>query len=85
MLREYECVVCGNKFTVERGGNPPKTCSAECKRRRKLEHNMHWRQSAVIPEHVHGSVEGYATYGCRCDDCREANTTYHRSYRKKTE
>lgn len=25
-----------------------------------------------IPDEIHGTVNGYTNYGCRCDDCRAA-------------
>ena len=31
----------------------------------------------------HGSVAGYSTYGCRCNDCRKANTERCKRYRDK--
>ena len=30
----------------------------------------------------HGRVNEYINYGCRCQDCRSANTTYQREIRK---
>ena len=29
----------------------------------------------------HGTVYGYVNLGCRCDDCRQANTDYRRRRR----
>ena len=28
----------------------------------------------------HGTTNGYNNYGCRCDECREANAKAHASY-----
>ena len=31
----------------------------------------------------HGTLASYCHGGCRCSDCREANTVYHRELRKR--
>lgn len=43
-------------------------------------------RSSEIPEHIHGTVNGYSNYGCRCDQCLAAWQTtyeYHRKYREE--
>lgn len=35
--------------------------------------NKRWRDRQAnqpVPEHVHGSLNGYKVYGCRCDPCK---------------
>lgn len=32
----------------------------------------------------HGTITGYIYHRCRCDDCREANSTYRRNGRRNT-
>lgn len=32
----------------------------------------------------HGTTGGYTNWGCRCAECREANTTKHREWRHRT-
>lgn len=84
-LKERDCVVCGNTFTYEaRRGTPPVTCSPECKKARKTQTNLAWRKTAVIPDHLHGTVQGYVTYGCGCERCRGAHAAYHRNYEQRT-
>lgn len=34
---------------------------------------------------VHGTKSGYSHYGCRCDQCRAANTAYARQNRENRE
>lgn len=34
-----------------------------------------------FPEREHGTLRMYK-YGCKCTPCREANTAYHREYRR---
>lgn len=72
-----ECVVCERPFTIERrAGALPVTCSPECRRLRHNENVYRWRDTAVCPPHKHGTIEGYATWSCGCDDCREASKLY---------
>lgn len=82
MTKERTCVICGRPFTYERGR--PLTCGPECWRKRKTQVAAERRQAVVeIPDHVHGTVEGYTNYKCNCEACREANTAYHREYRRR--
>jgi len=37
--------------------------------------------SRPIPEHVHGSVNGYGNYGCRCRPCTDAHVAKCKVYR----
>lgn len=41
-----------------------------------------WRRGPV-PDHVHGTANGYGNYGCRCPDCREAHRRKMKNYRKR--
>lgn len=36
-----------------------------------------------VPEHVHGTHNGYAYWGCRCDACRTAKARHNREYRAR--
>lgn len=36
-----------------------------------------------IPDHVHGSVNAYDNYGCRCELCRDAKKAKMKRYRKR--
>jgi hypothetical protein len=46
------------------------------------------RMSDVAPGRVvpipHGTYSGYTNHGCRCDECRQANSAYMREYRERT-
>ena len=46
------------------------------------EASARWRARAERGEPPeHGTLYGYRVCGCRCDRCKEANTTYQRAYR----
>jgi hypothetical protein len=32
----------------------------------------------------HGTVSGYSTYGCRCDDCKQARSDYMKQRRRNS-
>ncbi|MEC4763797.1 hypothetical protein VT930_11850 [Mycobacterium sherrisii] len=77
------CVVCGNTFTfVVPRGMRPVTCSAECKKKRKYQTNLRWRETTRVPDHVHGTVAGYVNYLCRCDKCKDAWAEYQVEYQR---
>lgn len=40
-------------------------------------------KTKTMPDH--GTVSRYVHYGCRCEECRKANATYHREYRQRKE
>lgn len=78
------CVVCGEPFELEkRPGGLPITCSPECQRRRRNEKHAEWRANTECPPEAHGTITGYVTYACSCDECRKAERLYMREYRRK--
>lgn len=64
-------------------GKPFSICSAACRKKRRNRQQMAWRRRVECPGHMHGTLSGYGTYGCRCEPCREANTMYTRDKRAK--
>ena len=80
-----KCVECGESFdTAFAGvGKPRSICGVACRKQRRNRQQLSWRKRCDCPQHVHGSVTGYGTYGCRCERCREANTIYTREKRAK--
>ena len=78
------CVVCQEVFRIERRpGSPPITCSPECQRKRRNQKIREWRAVTECPQSAHGTITGYATYQCACDECRTAERLYMRERRKK--
>lgn len=51
-------------------------CQALCEKCHQLKTTS--ELSLPIP---HGTMVGYKSYRCRCDECREANTKYSRAWR----
>ena len=41
------------------------------------------REERQPGEYAHGTLASYCHGACRCDDCRRANTLYHRELRKR--
>jgi hypothetical protein len=87
--KEAVCVECGKTFTyVTAGGGTStgKLCSAECrwkrKRQRIYEQRQRWR-AAPVPDHVHGTANGYVSYGCRCELCSAANAAVQQKHRQR--
>lgn len=39
--------------------------------------------SDPIPDHVHGTVNGYDNYGCRCEPCRLVKKQKMKRYRTR--
>ena len=79
-----KCVICSETFTVEkRAGAQPITCSSECQRIRRNAKIAEWRSRAQCPEHLHGTITGYNTYHCDCDECRNAERLYMRERRNQ--
>lgn len=37
----------------------------------------------VVVQGIDHGLSGYTNYGCRCDDCREANSEHSREYRAR--
>jgi hypothetical protein len=64
-------------------GKPLSICSETCRKTRRNRQQLAWRRRVDCPDRLHGSISGYGTYGCRCDSCREANTSYTRDKRAK--
>lgn len=54
--------------------------SAYAKKRR--EQKQAWPVS--IPEHVHGTKNGYTGHSCRCDPCRDAHRQYKNELNART-
>jgi hypothetical protein len=79
------CVECDELFdpTQPGTGRPRKICSGGCRKHRRNRQQLRWRKSRTCPQYLHGSISGYGTYGCRCENCREANTVYTREKRAK--
>jgi hypothetical protein len=76
------CEICGKEFQVQvRRGGVPKTCSAECKRKRTNKMSAAYRANRHCPPDKHGTLTGYSTYGCPCADCRRAAREYKRKQR----
>ena len=49
------------------------------KRPEMREYQAKQRLKGLLPDDPrHGSINGYTNYACRCEECREAWTTYHR-------
>lgn len=48
-------------------------------------HDCHWAKTQKDMDYklVHGKLQGYKKYGCRCDECRKAFLDYHRDYRNR--
>lgn len=46
----------------------------ECKQaeRERWQRSRDRRRNGPVPEHVHGTWNGYSNYGCKCLDCLEA-------------
>lgn len=86
-----ECIECGRPFEaksvmadgISSVGKPVSICSASCRRKRRNRQQLAWRRRVDCPDHLHGTISGYGTYGCRCDGCRSANTDYTRSKRAR--
>ncbi len=41
------------------------------------------REAGKRREYAHGTLASYCHGACRCAECREANTVYHRELRKR--
>lgn len=58
-----------------------------CKECRRAARRIYARRSKVKGlepnSPIHGSTNGYLTYGCRCDRCKEAQSNYKRQWRKR--
>jgi hypothetical protein len=74
------CVECHASFEREEG-KCQVICSPDCRRQRRNRQQLAWRSRCECPQHLHGTISGYGTYGCRCDICREASTAYNRQKR----
>ena len=80
-----QCIECSQELQprIGRPGAPVGICSDGCRRKRRNRQQARWRKGHTCPPRLHGSLSGYGTYGCRCDDCRAANTNYSRQKRAR--
>ena len=53
-------------------------CVVKCKECHQTQHHEEMRNLVV-----HGSINGYKGYGCRCVKCTEAHKLYQREYVKR--
>lgn len=85
LMVQRDCIECGRPIDVGPGGpgKPITICSGPCRKKRRNRQQLAWRRRVDCPDRLHGSVSGYGTYGCRCDLCRAANTSYTRDKRAK--
>ena len=54
-------------------------CRLECCRNAMAKYQAERRQllrRRKTPKHVHGTLNGYVSYGCRCDQCTGSNRAY---------
>ena len=79
------CIECQRKFEPpqRKPGAPIAICSEACRRTRRNRQQNNWRRGHDCPDHLHGSISGYGTYGCRCEQCCAANTKYSQAKRAK--
>lgn len=56
-------------------------CRCHCDRHRRTSSDEYRRRAAATNQPIHGTRSRYRK-GCRCDDCRRAETDYRRRYRK---
>lgn len=76
------CVECGKEFDKDAWpGRPRITCSDTCRKRRRNRQIATWRAKTLCPDHLHGTITGYCTYGCDCEPCKIANREYARKRR----
>lgn len=55
-----------------------RTGASEARRRKRDERIADVAAGLIQVEH--GTLRGYAYYGCRCPDCRRANAEYSRAW-----
>lgn len=67
------CAFCGDEFIASQFGPPPKYCSAAHQRAAWVKRLRDNPEMVLTP---HGTRYRYAALGCRCDECRAAQTAY---------